>query len=79
MAAFSFVEIKRFFPHHRLTSELKPDLSTEFAWRIKNTKLKSCRLREEDIVFQVDMLVEIILELLKLLVSDRKGIADIFR
>src|SRR6185369_12738107 len=41
--------------------------------------LKSGRLREEDIVFQVDMLVKIVLKLLKLLVRDREGVADILR
>src|SRR5262245_7228609 len=44
-----------------------------------NSLLKPGRLREEDVVFQVDMLVEVFLELLELPVRDHKGIADIVR
>lgn len=49
------------------------------AGQVKDRVLQFGRLREEDVVFEVDMLVEVVLELPELLVRDREGVADIVR
>ncbi len=38
-----------------------------------------CCFREEDVVFQVDMLVKVVLELFELLVGDHERVADVIR
>jgi hypothetical protein len=47
--------------------------------RTGNSLLQQGRLREENVVFEVDMRVEVVLELLEHLVRDREGVADIVR